>query len=389
MRRPFIFDVPLFLLFVYLVCAGIAFIYTASYPLALSLGDNNTVASYHFAYRQAIFALMGLGAMLIAMRIPLLAFQRRPVQYLVGGLTLAMLLAVLLIGSAKNGNRAWIDFGFFQFQPSELAKITLVLLTSAYLVQSPWAVKSWHTFVRGPVWLFAVPLLFVMAQGDIGTVLVMFAASLIILSMAGMPARMWGPPVLLLLALVAIGVTIGLQTGKGGQRVKRFQAWLNPYAKIAQSHQPRNSLIAIGSGGAFGRGWCASRQKWFYVPEPQNDYISAIIAEELGFLWMTLFLLLPYMVMIYLGFDIAIKSPSPFAAMVAAGCTAMLGIQALIHMAVVTNLIPCMGITLPFISYGGTSIIASMIMAGLILNVSGIKPETPVTDTAAQPAGVR
>lgn len=390
MRRSPIFDVPLLLLFLYLVGAGIAFIFSASYPKALSLGENNTGASYHFAIRQALCAVIGLVGMLIAMRIPLAVYQRRAAQWIIGSLTILMLIMVLVVGTAKHGNKAWIDLGFFQFQPSELAKIALLVIASAYLVKNPWTIKSWKTFVKGPMWLFAIPIGLVVLQEDIGTVLVMCAASLVILAIAGMPTRMWGMPLLGLSVIVALGVVVLMQTGHGGQRIARFKAWLHPEdVTIKQSYQPRNSLIAVGSGGLFGRGWCGSRQKWFYLPGSQNDYILAIIAEELGFLWLGVFVFLPYLVMIYLGFDVAIKSPSPFGAMVAAGCTAMLGVQALINMAVVTNCIPCMGINLPFISYGGTSIIASLLMAGLILNVSSTKTDLlPACTPTATPAGI-
>ena len=165
----------------------------------------------------------------------------------------------------------------------------------------------------------------------------------------------------------------------------RFRAWVQPENRtLIASDQPRNSLIAIGSGGLLGRGFCQGRQKWFYLPASQNDSIFAVIAEELGFFLTLALLFVPYMFLIFRGFAIAHGAPDEFSAMVAMGCTVMLATQALINLGMAMNLLPTIGINLPFISYGGSSVIASMMMAGLLLNVSTLRATTLDRRTAPQ-----
>jgi cell division protein FtsW len=369
MRRVTAFDMPLFLCILILVGAGIVAIYTSSYPKALEQTGNGMF----FAFRQMVFALIGLLLMMACAYLPLRVFHRWYRGII--AITLLVLIGVLLVGAAKHGNRAWIELGPVQFQPSEFAKVAIILTLSTYLVERPWTVKSWKGFACGPMWFLLAPLVLVGLQGDLGTAFVLLVATVSLLAVAGMKFRMYGVPALILLLVGGLGVSLALKTGVGGHRLERVRAWQDPFNKqVQQSYQPRHSLIAIGSGQWWGRGFCGSRQKWGYLPGAQNDYIMAIMAEELGFVKLLLFLFVPYVFLIYRGFTIAHRAPDEYGALVASGCTLFLAVQALINMAVVTNLIPCMGINLPFISYGGSSIIASMIMAGLLLNVSATRP---------------
>lgn len=369
MRRSPAFDMPLFLGVLVLVGLGIVFVYTASYPKALAQVGGN---SFYYAGRQIVFAVAGLAAMFICLRIPLAFMQRHYVAIIV--IALAMLFLVLAVGPQLHGNRAWIRLGSLgTFQPSEFAKVAVILALSAYLAKRPWSLKSLRALLAGPYWFLLVPVGLICAQGDLGSAAVMGLSILVLLGVAGTQFRFWGLPLLGMLALALMVVL-------AGHRAARIQAWLHPFERsIEASFQPRNSLIAVGSGGVFGRGLCASRQKWHYLPGAHNDYIVAIVAEELGFIGTVLFLFAPYLFLVYRGFTIAHRAPDEFGAMVAAGCTIMLATQALINIAVVLNIIPCMGITLPFISYGGSSLIASMMMAGLLLNVSTLQTarETP------------
>jgi cell division protein FtsW len=377
-------DMWLFLCVLILVGVGIAAIYTASYPRA----DAEFDSYYHYVARQAPFALLGFALMLVAMSLPMEWLRRSANAFAV--LALILLVLVLLIGAAKHGNRAWIPVLGAQFQPSELAKVAVVLALAAFMARRPWMVKTWAGLVRGPVWFLLVPVCLVAAQGDLGTVLVMAAGILVLLQIGGMPMIYVAVPAagigVLLLGVLLLGPVMGKFVGE--HRAARVQAWLNPFAStLPEAHQPRHSLIAIGSGGAIGRGFCDSREKWFYLPGAHNDYILAIIAEEVGFFGTLLLVFVPCGYLMLRGFAVARTAPDEFSALLAAGCTAMITVQALINMAVVLNVIPSMGITLPFISYGGTSLIASMLMAGLLLNVARLQTApAPAEEPAPAPA---
>lgn len=378
MRRVSSFDMPLFVCFLILVGLGVAYVYTASYPRALADAGGN---SFSYAGKQIIFAILGLGLMTACMYTPL-PFIRRHVIWILGAIV-ALLLVVLIWGAARHGNKAWVQIGPVQFQPSEFAKVAVVVILAAKIAGDPDSTRTLRALFTGPYLYLGIPLVLILAQGDLGTATVFALASILLVGIAGAKFRYWGLPGLVLLGLAAGYVLTGNHAG-------RIAAWRDPMNEVLPaSYQPRNSLIAIGSGGLFGQGFCQSREKWFYLPGAHNDYILAIIAEELGFLLMLLLVFVPYLFVIFRGFTIAHKAPDEFSALVATGCTVMLATQALVNMSVVTNLVPCMGINLPFISYGGTSLVASMMMGGLILNVSRTRKQVRQRRRAAageQPA---
>lgn len=358
MRRTPDYDMPLFFCFILLVGLGITFVYSASYPRAMLA----TGSSLSLVKTQIIAAVIGLAAMFACMKIPLSFLRRHALA--IGVIIVALLIVVLAVGTAKHGNRAWISLAGMQFQPSEFAKVAMAIILAASIATNPDSTRSLRGLFTGPYLYLLLPLILILAQGDLGTATVFALASILTIGIAGAKFRYWGLPLLVMLTLAAGYVLTGNHAG-------RIAAWRDPMNEsLSQSYQPRNSLIAIGSGGLIGRGFCQSREKWFYLPGPHNDYILSVIAEELGFVFTLLFLFAPYLFMIFRGFTVAHKAPDEFSALVATGCVVMLATQALANMFVVTNLIPCMGINLPFISYGGTSLIASMMMAGLILNVS-------------------
>ena len=377
MRRIPTFDMPLLFCFLVLVGLGITFIYTASYPRTITEVDGS---SFGNAGKQAQFAFMGLAAMLICMYTPLTFFRRYAKTISV--VTISLLIILLMVAPVLHGNKAWIKVLGFQFQPSEFAKVALILVLSSFLASRPWVVRSWKGLLTGPYAIIFIGVGLILAQDDLGTATVMAIASIVIVAIAGTRFRFWGVPLL-------IGLLLASAVVLSGHRAVRIEAWQHPFnEKIRETFQPRNSLIAVGSGGWFGRGFCQSRQKWGYLPGAHNDYILGIICEELGFVFTLLFLFVPYLFMIFRGFAIAHRAPDEFSALVASGCIVMISTQALVNLCVVTNLIPCMGINLPFISYGGTSLIASMMMAGLLLNVSGLRQghkNASMTQTDAQP----
>jgi len=385
MRRIAAFDMSLFLCVLILVGLGIACVYTASYPKALALTETGG-DSFFYAGKQIKNVLVGLVAMMAFTYLPLGIFYRHPRRdaFFWGLVTVVgvMLLAVLVLGQSKHGNKSWV----MGIQPSEFAKVGIVLTLSAYLARNPWMVKTMRSLFAGPVWFLFIPAALIMGQKDLGTTLMVVLATMIMLMIAGTKARYIG----ILLAVLALPM-FGLILVKP-RTAERFRAWAQPENRtIIASDQPRNSLIAIGSGGLLGRGFCQSRQKWFYLPASQNDSIFAVIAEEFGFFLTVLLLFCPYLFLIFRGFSIAHGAPDEFHTLVAMGSTVMIATQALINLGMAMNLLPTIGINLPFISYGGSSIIASMMMAGLLLNVSTLRsatatrPETAPGD-AMQPA---
>jgi cell division protein FtsW len=399
MRQSSSFDITLFITIVLLVALGWIFIYSASYPRAMASSDSN-FNSFYYAFRQIIFTLAGVAAMCFCWFTPLHFFRRWSLWIMAGGILL--LLIVLIFAPERHGNRASIDIGPVQLQASEFAKIAIVLTLSAFLARRPWMVKSWQGLVRGPLWFVLVPLVLIGAEKDMGMTFAITLSTTIILLIAGMKFRYVGVPLLLLGTLVAVvagGVKIvnnathGALMQKimetGGQRFERILAWHDPMDdSLAASFHPRNSLIAIGSGGLFGRGLTQGRQKWFYLPAPHNDYIVAVIAEEIGFIGILGAVLLLYGLLVFRGFSIAHRAPDEYGALVAAGCTVMIAVTALVNICVVTNMLPSIGLNLPFVSYGGSSLIASMMMAGLLLNVAGQQPvrERHRAEAAGQPA---
>ncbi|HOF88623.1 MAG TPA: putative peptidoglycan glycosyltransferase FtsW [Armatimonadota bacterium] len=384
MRQSSPFDFTLFVTVVLLIAVGWIFIYSASYPRAMVSSDTD-FNSFYYAFRQIIFTVGGAVAMGICWLTPLHIFRRASFWIMIGGI--ALLIIVLIFAPERHGNRASIDIGPVQLQGSEFAKIAIVLSLAAYLARRPWMVKTWQGLVRGPLWFVVVPFLLIIFEKDMGMTFAVTLSATLILLIAGMKFRFVGVP-LLILGVLGVAVWGGIAAGNrathgalmeqikevGGQRFERVLAWLDPFdTSLAASFHPRNSLIAIGSGGLLGRGITESRQKWFYLPAPHNDYIVAVIGEELGFLGAILVLGL-YTLLVFRGFTVAHGAPDEYAALVAVGCTVMLATTALVNLAVATNLLPSIGLNLPFISYGGSSLIASMMMAGLLLNVSRQRP---------------
>ena len=373
MRRVTAFDMPLFLCVLILVGLGIAFIYSASYPKALASTDTGG-DSFYYAGKQILFAVVvGLPALLACAFFPLEVFARHPARKWFFWSVVAvvgLLMVLVLFMPDKHGNRAWLPTPLGPIQPSEFAKVAVVVLLPAFLCRRPWLMKSLRGLFHGPAWFLIIPVGMVILQKDLGTAFVMTLAIIVMLLIGGVKFRYVGIPALVL-GLAAVLVVMKF----GGSRIDRIGAWLDPERTHTNAgYQVLHSLIAVGSGGVLGRGFCQSLQKWSYVPGAQNDSILAIIAEEMGFFLTLATIFLPFAFLIFRGFSIAHRAPDEFGALVAAGATAMLATQAVVNMAVALNCIPTTGITLPFISSGGSSLIASLMMAGLLLNVSAMRP---------------
>lgn len=380
MQRVKAFDMPLFICVLMMAGLGIVFIYSASYPKAIispETGNNG----FYFAAHQIGFAVAGLFLMLGCMYIPLNILRR--LYWVLVVLGICLLLLTLAISTAKHGHQSYLVIGPMQFMPSEFAKIALVLALATYLSQRPWQLRSWKGFFSGPFWYWIIPAGLIALEQDLGTMLVMGIATACILLIAGAKVRFIGA------TLLGLGV-LGLLLAASGHFPERVTSRLSAMAHPEDlsnnaSYHPRMSLLAVGSGGPLGMGLTHSRMKWFYMPAAQNDYILAITCEEWGFIGIVLLIFLPFIFLVYRGFTIAHRAPNEFTALVAAGCTVMLLTPALINIAMVLNCLPSIGVNLPFISYGGSSITSTMMLAGLLLNVSTLRSEQRIARVMPAP----
>lgn len=340
----------------FLVLAGLLFVSTASAPVSARLyGD-----PWAMLRRQAVGVGLGLLALLLFWRVDYHRWAEVD-DILLGG---AWLLTALTLVPPLSAGARWLGRGPLVFQPSELGKIALLLYLSGSLLRRegllhlPKHGLLPHLFVLG---LFAVILLL---QPDFGMLVVYACLTVFLLWAGGVPARH-----LLLtgLASLPLGAVLLLSAR---YRLERFLAFLNPEAyRHTLAYQLYQAVIAIGSGGILGRGLGASRAKLFYLPAAHNDFVFAVVAEEIGFLGVSLLMAL-YAALVVFGFQTARRAPDKLGALYAMGASFLLGLQTVLNLGVVVGVLPVTGLTLPFLSYGGTSVVVSLGLVGLILGVA-------------------
>ncbi|MBS6518067.1 MAG: FtsW/RodA/SpoVE family cell cycle protein [Clostridium sp.] len=358
------YDYSLLLSVVFLTVFGLIMIYSASsYRAQLMLGD----AAY-FVKRQGMIAAAGAAAMLIISKIDYHWFAK--FTWLAYGVSLACMVATMLFGVESHGKKRWLQIGPIQFQPTELVKISLILFLAVVISRMGLKVNEFRN-VRAIIIWCGVPALLItennLSSGIItcGIVfVVLFVACKIkwpFFACAGAGIGLIAVSPYIGKALVAVRLLKPYQ-------LDRITAWVDP-AATDTGYQTLQGLYAIGSGGFFGRGLGQSLQKLGFVPEPQNDMIFSIICEELGLFGATL-LILMFMFMIYRFMVIASNAPDLMGSLIVVGVMAHIGIQVILNVAVVTNTIPNTGVTLPFISYGGTSVLFLMLEMGMVLSVS-------------------
>jgi cell division protein FtsW len=359
MPKPEKIDYPFLLVVLALLAIGLIMVFSASPVMGLKHGD-----TFYYVKRHIFYLILGLLALYYGMHLDLDNLKNRAVPILLA--SIALLAAVFIPGVGRKvlGASRWIDLGLLSFQPSELIKFSMVLFTAKWLSERQATIKD---FIRGIipplVWLGLVSL-FIIKQPDIGTTLTIGATVFAMLFIAG--AEIWQ-----LLSLAGIGIMgmIGLSF-ISPYRLRRLTAYLNPWSDPqGAGFQIIQSLLAVGSGGLFGLGLGASRQKFFYLPQQFTDFIFAILCEELGFFGGAGVVVL-FAFFASLGFRIALSLSDPFRKLLAAGIVSWLTLQAMINIMVVIGLIPTTGIPLPFISYGGTATIINLFSVGVVLNVS-------------------
>jgi cell division protein FtsW len=325
-------------------------------------------SSYHFL-RQLAFVGAGVVAALALDR-----FDYRRLRSSANALwtgAVVLLVATFALGVVRGGARRWIPLGLFNLQPSELAKVACVLAAAALVVEWRKGKLDTRTFLYRACVLVGLPALLVVLQPDLGTAVSLVMAVAIVLFLGGIPLR-W----ITVAALASVGLAV-LGIMAEPYRIKRVLAFMDPWDDpMGKGYQTIQALIAFGTGGLDGLGLGMSRQKFFYLPEAHTDFIFAIIGEELGLIG-TLAVVVAFCVFLYAGVRIALGARDDFGRLVAGGLTGMIAVQAVMNMAAVTGVMPVTGKPLPFLSFGGSSMLVTMICLGLILSVSRFGARAP------------
>lgn len=351
-------DIIIFFAVMLLLTVGIIMVFSASYY------DTLEQDPYFYVRKQLTWGLLGLVAMLVMMQIDY--FRLKPYVNAAFIVTMALLVAVLIpgVGTEVNGSRRWIDLGFTNLQPSELMKLALIFFMAKRLSKREVRLDSLIKDLGPYLALMGVIAVLIMLEPDLGTTMAILMTALTLLFTAGI--RM-SHIVLLGIGGFAAGAALIIQEP---YRWNRIVGYLDPWAHAStEGYQTINSLYALGSGGFFGMGLGNSRQKLDFLPEQHTDFIFAILGEEMGFIGGA-FVIVLFFLLAWRGYRIALKCPDAFGSFLAVGITTMIVFQAFLNIGVVTGLLPVTGIALPFISYGGSSLLLSMLGTGILLNIS-------------------
>jgi cell division protein FtsW len=366
-----------------LVAFGLVMVYSASSARAmLAAGD-----PAYYLKRQALYALVGLAALAVLSRLDFrsLRFAAAPLL----GVSFVLLLAVLALGTEVNGARRWLSTGVIDFQPSELAKLGLALWVAAFLARRP-APRTLSELLRPLGLVVGLAAGLILVEPDLGTAIAIAVMVTGMLVVAGTPSRVLagGAGIAVTILLAAIWLEPYRRT--------RFLSFLDPWQDPdGAGFQSVQAMIALGSGGFLGVGLGESVQKVYYLPEASTDMIFAIVGEELGLLG-SIGVIAAFALFGYAGFNIALRCREPFGKSLATGLTALVCGQAAVNMGAVLGLLPLTGIPLPFVSYGGSSLVIGLASVGVLLNiaVNGERKEAQVPDrrrrdSRTRPAGAR
>ncbi len=342
-----------------LVLFGLAMVFSASAVMA----KERFGSPYNFVLRQAAWAVCGLISMVVLMHVDYRRFNKANVVFPAVAVTMLCLLAAFLMHDSHATHR-WIRFSIFSFQPSEIAKPVLVLFLAWFLQDRMQQIDDWRNTLLPAALPSLLFIALILKEPDLGTALVCAVVTAMMLYLAGMEKKYFG------FAMLAAAPVLYWMLFRVPWRRARMLAFLDPWKDPQGSgFHTIQSLIAVGTGGLRGLGYMEGRQKLFYLPEPHTDFIFANVAEELGLLGAVLIIGL-FVALGYRGLRTAILSKDPFARFLAFGITATILIQAFFNVSVVLALVPTKGITLPFISYGGTSLFFTLASVGVLLNLS-------------------
>ena len=350
----------LFLFVILLSIFGVVMIYSSSYIWAeYKFGD-----SFRYVKLQSIFLLIGIILMIVISKIDYKIYYKYAFSIFIFCLVLLILVLIPGIGKIRNGSRSWFGIGSLGIQPSEFMKLSLLILISKYLSNSDRNIKSFFKGLLPVLIILGIVFLLIMLQPDFGTGMIIVVSVLALLFVAGFNMKFFfGIGVVGIIGIVLLILI-------APYRMDRITSFLDPWSDpLGTGFQIIQSLYAIGPGGLFGLGFLNSRQKHFYLPEPQTDFIFSIISEELGILG--IFIVVFFFIGILIcGFNISIKSKNLFAKYLSFGITFQILIQAIMNLMVVIGMIPVTGVTLPFLSYGGSSLLITLCSIGVLLNIS-------------------
>ena len=350
---------------VLLLCGfGVVMVYSASMVVTVMEYD---VPSHYFFVRQLQWLAIALAVFLLTIIFPYKAYK--PFMKAILITSLLLLLFVLILGETTNNAQSWISIGGLGFQPAEFVKIGLIIYLAAIFSKKQRYISNFNQAVLPPLIVIVLTFLLVAAQPDLGTAAIIAGVSGVMVMCSGLK----GKHLFLLIAFAAsiIGfVAVFTPFVLSDEQLSRFTSTYDPFSDPqGEGYQLINSYIAIASGGLTGQGLGSSIQKYGFLPEPHTDFIMAIIAEELGIFGVLFVLgLLGYIV--FKGFMIGIRCQDVFGSLLAIGISALIGIQSTVNLGAVTGLIPVTGVPLPFISYGGSFLVLSMMAMGILINIS-------------------
>jgi cell division protein FtsW len=354
------YDMRLLFPVLFLVCIGVVMVYSASSAISLKTHGS----SYLFLKKQAVFAVVGMALLLMFRRLP---YQfLRPLAYPLLVVAVFLLAAVQLpgFGVAAGGSTRWLRAGEFTFQPSEFARLALMIYLAYSLEKKRDRLKSFAIGFVPHVLVLALLMALILLQPDFGSAAILAAATWIVLFAGGVRL------VHLLGSLILLLPAVGILMIQAEYRLKRLLSFLDPWQyPAAEGYQIIHSMMAFGTGGIWGTGIGKGYQKLFYLPEPHTDFIFSVIGEELGLVGVTVILAL-YTIILWRGITIARNTEDMFGSLLALGLTVGICLQVCVNMGVALGLLPTKGLTLPFLSYGGTSLLVNMASIGILMNIS-------------------
>jgi cell division protein FtsW len=359
LARKLKIDRVLFTATLLLICVSIVMVYSASAVVALERFQQ----PYLFLTKQALWSVLGLAVLGVAMRVDYRTYRNEAFVWALLALVLTMLVAVLF-SAPVNGTRRWFGVGGLGIQPSELAKIACVLFTALMLERRMHRIDDLSYSLTPIALIVGLVVALILLQPDFGTSISLALVVAVMIFAAGLHYRYFVG--LALVALPAIYIVLV----SAPYRRRRLLAFWDPWADpLGDGFQIIQSLVAVGTGGVFGRGLMGGVQKLFYLPEPHTDFIYAVIGEELGLIGATA-ILLCFCVIAWRGLRIAARAEDTFGSFVALGLTTMIAAQAFVNISVVLGLMPTKGIPLPLVSFGGSSLLMNLLGMGVLLNIS-------------------
>lgn len=358
------YDLMIMLMAIALTCFGVVMVYSASSVMAAKRFQDG----FFFLKRQGLFALLGFAVMLVAMRVDYHFWRKLAVPILLGCMVLLVLVLIPGIGGSAGGASRWIKLPGFKLQPSEIAKIALIMYMAYSLDRKQDKIKELGAGFVSYMLILLLLLGLLLKQPDMGAALTLAAVAIIMLFAAG--TRLVYIISIFLMSLPFIYFLVM----NVAYRRRRILAFMNPWEDPQSSgYQIIQSWYALGMGGVFGQGLGEGKQKLFYLPEAHTDFILSVIGEELGFIGV-LVIIIMFFLLVQRAMRIAVAAPEPFGRFLALGIAVLFGIEATVNMGVVTGLLPTKGLALPFISYGGSSLLISLFAVGILLNISsGLK----------------